>query len=143
MIRRIAVLVAVAALAACGHSTAQSASAPSGSGLVGYVDQAAIDATPKVKAATDEFLKFKQSEDQSAAAKLKSAKSNADRDAVLRDYRKTLDDKQNTTLKPVVDATRDAISQVAKEKGLILVVDKGNIIFGGTDITSDVTAKLK
>ncbi|HZO93829.1 MAG TPA: hypothetical protein VFB22_08650 [Candidatus Baltobacteraceae bacterium] len=37
MIRRIAVLVAVAALAACGHSTAQSASAPSGSGLVGYV----------------------------------------------------------------------------------------------------------
>ncbi len=110
---------------------------------VGYVDQAAIDQTPKVKAATEEFLKFKQTQDQAAAAKLKSAKTDADRDAVLRDYRKTLDDKQNATLKPVVDATRDAISQVAKSRGLILVVDNGNIIFGGTDITSDVTAKLK
>jgi outer membrane protein len=110
---------------------------------VGYVDQAAIDLTPKVKAATDEFVKFKNDQDKVAADKLKSAKTVADRDAILKDYRKTLDDKQNQTLKPMVDSTRNAISDVAKSKGLILVVDKGNIVFGGTDITKDVTEKLK
>ena len=110
---------------------------------VGYVDQAAIDQTPKVKAATDEFAKFKNDQDKIAADKLKTAKTVADRDTILKDYRKTLDDKQNQTLKPIVDSTRSAISDIAKSKGLILVVDKGNIVFGGTDITKDVTEKLK
>ena len=43
----------------------------------------------------------------------------------------------------MIDSTRAAIADVAKGKGLILVVDRGNIVFGGTDITTDVTAKLK
>ncbi len=111
--------------------------------LVGYVDQQAVDATPKVKAATDDFVKFKTDQDKSAADKLKAAKTNADRDAILKDYRKTLDDKQNAALKPMVDQTRSAISDIAKAKGLILVVDKGDVIYGGTDITTDVTSKLK
>jgi outer membrane protein len=110
---------------------------------VGYVDQQAIDQTPKVKAATDAFLKFKSDEDKTAGDKLKGAKNDADRDAILKDYRKTLDDKQNQTLKPMVDQTRGAISDVAMAKGLVLVVDRGDIIYGGTDITADVTAKLK
>ncbi|GAC1577018.1 MAG: hypothetical protein NVS3B7_10170 [Candidatus Elarobacter sp.] len=110
---------------------------------VGYVDQQAIDATPKVKAATDEFIKFKTDREKAAGDKLKSAKTDADRDAILKDYRKTLDEKQNATLKPMIDTTRSAIGDVAKAKGLILVVDRGNIVYGGTDITSDVTAKLK
>lgn len=110
---------------------------------VGFVDQQAIDQTPKVKAATDDFMKFKSDQDTATRDKLKTAKSDADRDAILKDYRKTLDDKQTATLKPAVDATRDAISAVAKSKGLALVVDRGNIIYGGTDITTDVTAKLK
>jgi outer membrane protein len=110
---------------------------------VGYVDQQAIDQVPKVKTVTDEFLKFKTDEDKTTADKLKTAKTDADRDTILKDYRKTLDEKQNQTLKPMVDQTRGAISDVAKSKGLVLVVDRGDIIYGGTDITADVTAKLK
>jgi outer membrane protein len=110
---------------------------------VGFVDQQAIDQTPKVKAATDDFIKFKADQDKIFGQKLKDAKTNDARDAVLKDYRKTLDDRQTSTLKPVVDETRGAIGDVAKSKGLVLVIDRGNIVFGGTDITSDVTAKLK
>lgn len=110
---------------------------------VGYVDQQAVDATPKVKAATDDFAKFKAAQDKTTGDKLKGAKSDADRDAILKDYRKTLDDKQNAALKPMVDQTRGAIADVAKAKNLVLVVDKGDIIYGGTDITTDVTSKLK
>jgi outer membrane protein len=114
-----------------------------GPSSVGYVDQTAIDATPRVKAASDEFAKFRQDQDKAAADKLRGAKSDADRDAIFKDYRKALDDKQNQVLKPVVDQTRGIIGDVAKSKGLILVIDKGNVVFGGTDITKDVTDKLK
>jgi outer membrane protein len=110
---------------------------------VGYVDQTKIDALPSIKAATDDFAKFKQAQDQAAAAKFKAAKTQADRDAVLKNYQKTLIDKQNSTLKPLVDKTKDAMAGVAQSKGLVLVVDRGNIIYGGTDITADVTSKLK
>ena len=110
---------------------------------VGYVDQSAIDTTPKVKAATDEFLKFKAQQDKTTGDKLRGAKTDADRDAILKDYRKTLDDKQQSTLKPMVDQTRGAISDVAKSKNLVLVIDRQDIIYGGTDITADVTSKLK
>ena len=110
---------------------------------VGYVDQSAIDATPKVKSAADDFLKFKQQQDKTTGDKLRAAKTDTDRDAILKDYRKTLDDKQQQSLKPMVEQTRSAISDVAKSKNLVLVIDRADIIYGGTDITSDVTAKLK
>jgi len=110
---------------------------------VGYVDQAAIDQIPKIKAATEDFLKFKADQDKIINDKMKTAKTDAERDALVKDYRKTLDDRQNATLKPLVDQTRSAIGDIAKAKGLILVIDKGNIVFGGTDVTKDVTDKLK
>lgn len=110
---------------------------------VGYVDQQQIDAVPSIKAASDEFGKFKATQDQAAAAKFKNAKTQADRDAIMKDYQKTLADKQNQTLKPLVDKTRDAMSNVASKRGLILVIDRASVIYGGTDITADVTSALK
>ena len=110
---------------------------------VGYVDQSQIDGLPKIKSATDEFAKFKADQDKATQAKLKSAKTDADRNAILKDYQKTLTDKQATVIKPVVDKTRDAMSDVARKRGLALVVDRGNIIYGGTDITADVATALK
>jgi outer membrane protein len=110
---------------------------------VGYVDQQQLDALPKIKSATDDFTKFKADQDKQTAQKLKGAKNDADRNAILKDYQKTLGDRQTQTLKPIADQTRNAMSSVAKKRGLILVVDRGNIIYGGTDITADVTSALK
>jgi outer membrane protein len=110
---------------------------------VGYVDQRAIDSLAKVKAAQDDFTKFKTDQEKAAQDKLKSAKTDADRQAILADYRKTLDAKSDQLIKPVVDQTRGVIGDVAKKKGLVLVIDRNNIIYGGQDITSDVTAALK
>jgi Skp family chaperone for outer membrane proteins len=110
---------------------------------VGYVDQAQIDAVPALKAANDDFAKFQAAEQQAAQAKLKAAKSDADRQAVLRDYQAALGDKQKQEIAPLVDKTRDTIAEVAKKRGLLLVIDRSNLIYGGTDITSDVTSALK
>jgi outer membrane protein len=110
---------------------------------VGYVDQTQIDALPSIKSVSDDFQKFKAQQDQAAAAKFKTAKTPAERDAIMKDYQKTLGDKQTAMLKPLVDKTRDAMTSVAQKKGLVLVVDRSNIIYGGTDITADVTSALK
>ena len=110
---------------------------------VGYVDQNQVDTLPAVKSATDDFAKFKATQDQATSVKFKAAKTQADRDAIMKDYQKTLTDKQNATLKPLVDKTKDAMASVAQSKGLVLVVDRSNIIYGGMDITADVTSKLK
>jgi Skp family chaperone for outer membrane proteins len=110
---------------------------------VGYVDQAAIDATPKIKSANDEFAKFQADQQQQAQGKLKAAKTDADRQQVFKDLQKTLLDKKKQSLDPLIDQTRSVIADVAKKKGLVLVIDRSNLIYGGTDITSDVTAALK
>jgi outer membrane protein len=110
---------------------------------VGFVDQRAIDELAKVKAAQDDFAKYKSDQDKATQVKLKSAKTEADRQAIFTDYKKALDAKSEQVIKPVVDQTRGVIGDVAKKKGLMLVIDRNNIIYGGQDITSDVTAAFK
>jgi len=110
---------------------------------VGYVDQTQIDAIPKIKAANDDFQKFQADQQQQAQTKMKSAKSDADRQQILKDYQAALADRQKQAIQPLVDQTRNIISQVAKQKGLLLVIDRTNLIYGGTDITNDVTSNFK
>ncbi|MFY9779463.1 MAG: OmpH family outer membrane protein [Candidatus Baltobacteraceae bacterium] len=110
---------------------------------VGFVDQAQIDQVPKIKSANDDFTKFQAEQQQQAEQKLRTAKSDLERQQILKDYQQALADKQKQTIAPLVDRTRDAIADVAKKKGLLLVIDRSNLIFGGTDITSDVTSELK
>lgn len=110
---------------------------------VGFVDQAQIDQVPKLKSANDDFQKFQASQQQAAQVKIKGAKTDADRQAVLKDYQAALADKNKQEIAPLVDKTRDAIADVAKKKRLLLVIDRSNLIYGGTDITSDVTNALK
>ena len=74
---------------------------------------------------------------------MKGAKSVADKQAVLKDYQAQIDAKQKQEIAPLVDQTRNAISDVAKKRGLVLVIDRSNLIYGGTDITNDVTSELK
>ena len=110
---------------------------------VGFVDQTQIDAVPKLKSANDDFAKFQAEQQQQAQGKLRGAKTDADRQAVLKSYQATLGDKQKQEIQPLVDRTRDVIADVARKKGLLLVIDRSNLIYGGTDITADVTSALK
>jgi Skp family chaperone for outer membrane proteins len=110
---------------------------------VGFVDQSQIDNVPSLKAANDDFQKFRADQEQQAQAKIKGARTDADREQILKDYQAALAAKQKQEIEPLVDRTRNAIADVAKKKGLLLVIDRTNLIYGGTDITSDVTNELK
>jgi len=109
---------------------------------VGFVDQTALDSLPKVKQANQDFATFATGQRKVFQQKFAQAKSNTDKQQVAQDYNKTLADKQDELLKPLVDQTRSVTSDVAKKKGLILVIDRADVIYGGTDITKDVQDAL-
>ncbi len=110
---------------------------------VGYVDQQAVDAVPKLKSANDDFTKFQDDQRTQAQAKLKAAKTDDDRRKILTDLQKTIGDHKTAVIDPLVDQTRGVIGDIAKKHNLLLVIDRSNLVYGGTDITADVTAALK
>ena len=111
---------------------------------IGFVDQNQIDQVPKIKQANDDFMKYAADQRQNAMKQMQSAKNNPQQQQqIFQTYQKALSSQQDKTLKPLVDQTRTAMAKVAKQKDLILVVDRTDVIYGGTDITSDVQNALK
>ena len=111
---------------------------------IGYVDQSQIDQLPKIKNANDAFTKWANDQRTQALKQMQAAgKDQKKQQQIFQDYQKTLTDQQQKQLKPLVDQTRDAMAKVASQKHLILVLDRGDVIYGGTDITSDVQNALK
>lgn len=119
------------------------ASAPTQSSI-GFVDQTQIDNVPKIKNANDDFNKWANDQRTQALKQMQGAKNDQKKQQqIFQDYQKTLTAQQEKVLKPLVDQTRDAMAKVAAQKHLILVVDRSDVIYGGTDITSDVQNALK
>jgi outer membrane protein len=119
------------------------AAAPAASSI-GFVDQTQIDQVPKIKNANDDFSKWASDQRTQALAQMRSANKNPQKQQqIFQDYQKTLTAQQEKMLKPLVDQTRDAMAKVAAQKHLILVVDRTDVIYGGTDITKDVQDALK
>ena len=50
--------------------------------------------------------------------------------------------KQQELITPVLDKVEAAIKAVADAKGLSVVMDKGNVVYGGVDITDEVGKKF-
>jgi len=104
---------------------------------VGFVDQAQLDALPKVKKANDDYLQYRQNLQSQLNAQLAGKQGDA-RNAVVNSFNQQLNDEQKKVLQPIVDATTKSISDVAKQKSLLLVIDATNRVYGGTDVTADV-----
>jgi outer membrane protein len=109
---------------------------------IGYVDQSVLDGVPKVQTANSTMQQFETTQRQIYAAKIAQARNSGEKQQLLVEYNKMVSDKQDQLLKPLVDQTRAATADVARKKNLLLVIDKGDVISGGTDITADVQNEL-
>lgn len=110
---------------------------------IGYVDRSQIDALPKMKAASDAFVQFQNNLRQTLTSQV-TPKTPADqRQKLLAQYQSQMTDERTKVLQPLVDQTDKAISSVAKSKGLLLVVNLENRVYGGTDVTADVVKALQ
>jgi outer membrane protein len=109
---------------------------------IGYVDQNVLDGVPKVQTANSAMNQFETTQREVYSARIAQARSDSEKQQILQQFNKTVSDKQDQLLKPLVDQTRSATADVARKKNLMLVVDKADVIYGGTDITADVQNAL-
>jgi outer membrane protein len=110
---------------------------------IGFVDRTQIDALPKMKAASDQFVQF-QNQLRSQLSSQINAKTPPDqRQKIIASYQQQLQDEKNKVLQPLVDQTDKAIASVAKSKSLWLVVNSESRVYGGTDVTADVVKALQ
>jgi outer membrane protein len=109
---------------------------------IGFVDQTVLDGVPKVQTANSTMQQFETTQRQVYSARIAQARNASEKQQLLAEFNKTISDRQDQLLKPLVDQTRTATSQVARKKNLLLVVDKADVIYGGTDITPDVQNAL-
>lgn len=109
---------------------------------IGYVDQTVLDAVPKVQTANSTMQQFETTQRQVYSARMAQAHSPSEKQQLLTEFNKAVTDKQDQLLKPLVDQTRTTTAAVARKKNLLLVLDKADVIYGGTDITTDVQNAL-
>jgi Skp family chaperone for outer membrane proteins len=109
---------------------------------VGFFDHARIDKIPTMKSVMDGFTSYRTDEQQRAESAMRKAKTVLARQMLLKEYQKRLTDKQKDMIDPLLDRTRRAVADVAKKKKLILVIDRGDVMYGGADITGDVVREL-
>jgi outer membrane protein len=126
-------------------SSGQAISAPAATpppSEIGFVDQSVLDGLPKVKSANDEMNQFASTERAIYAPKIAQARTDADKQQIYQQFNTLLSDKQEQLLKPLVDQTKTATADVARRKNILLVIDRADVIYGGTDITTDVQNEL-
>lgn len=126
-----------------GPSAPVPPSSTPGSSPVGYVDQRTVDAVPSVKAANDQYLAFEKQTQAQTRAALAKAKDQAAKDALVAQAQRADEAQQHSLIDPVVERTRKAMSDIAARRKLVLIIDKAALIYGGTDVTSDVQSALK
>lgn len=68
--------------------------------------------------------------------------SDADKEKLFADMQQQFNQKRTAIEKDMDDQVTGAVKSVASKKGLSLVVDKSAVIYGGTDITKEVTDAL-
>lgn len=117
----------------------QASPAPS---AIGYVDQSALANSNEVKTASTQLQQFQTAQQPIYAKRFKDANNDVAKQQVMADYNKAIQDEQNKLLKPLIDQTKSATASVARSKNLLLVVDRADVVFGGTDITQDVQNAL-
>ena len=112
--------------------------------VVGYLSQEKLYNTTKMRKAQEDLYKIFSDMQKNLEKEAKELYGdNAPPTSFLTDYQKKLDDKKKEIIKPVEDNINKVAGEVAKEKGLIIVLDDVNVLYGGSDITDDVITKLE
>lgn len=109
---------------------------------IGYVDmQRALDSHPRRSAserALQEFFQAKQREFQQRAKSLNAAQ----RQELDRQLQQQFVQKREELLGGLDKDIRSAVEQVAKDRGVTVVLDRTVVLYGGIDLTDAVVARL-
>ena len=92
------------------------------------------DANTKIQLAVEEA---KQEFESKSAGMSEEEKAN-----LYQQTQEKLAQKQQALIEPIQKKVESEVKSVAESKGLQVVIDKGAVVYGGTDITQDIIRKM-
>ena len=130
------------AMVLCLGLTGVAAAAPADNFPVGIVDFMFLINNHPDTAAANAALKAEQDQIRKEFETNAAGMNDKDKLALDRQLGQQMEKKRQELLKPIVDGINAAMTAVAAEKGLAMVVHKNSVALGGQDITAAVLAKL-
>jgi outer membrane protein len=127
------------ALSQSGKSYAAGSSNNSNIGVVNH--QMLVSQLPEMAKAQEDMQAAIEAAKKEFDAKTASM-NEQDKQAYYGKVQQELSLKQQQLVSPVFEKVDAAIKAVADAKGLSVVMDKANVVYGGQDITDEVTKKL-
>lgn len=109
---------------------------------IGVIDKAAVMKMGIFQKANQKTMAAINALETSYAAKLKGLGEKEQRE-LYNQFQIEASIIRNKELKQPMDTTQAAIAQIAKEKGLTVILDKSIVISGCTDITEDVKDRIR
>lgn len=127
------------ALSQSGSSSAAAASNSSNIGVVNY--EMLVSQHPDT-AKVQETMQAEQEQAKSDFESKSASMNEKEQQAYYNQIKQRLSLKQQELIDPVLKKVDATIKTVADAKGLSVVMDKSNVVYGGQDITDDVGKKL-
>lgn len=111
-------------------------------GPVGYLDFPYLINQHPDTAAANAALKTEQEAAKQEFDSKSAGLSDADKQNLARQLDQRIEQKRQELLRPIAAKVTAAANEVAKAKGLSIVIGKNEVVCGGVDITTDVLKKI-
>jgi outer membrane protein len=109
---------------------------------IGYVNSnALLAAHPKMQKAQLDMSAAAQKAEESFKSR-SAGKTDQEKQQIATELQKEMDQKEKSTMQPILSDIMKAIQQVRQEKGLDIILEQGAVVDGGVDVTSAVAQKL-
>lgn len=109
---------------------------------IGYVNSnALLAAHPKMQKAQLDMRAATQKAEESFKSR-SAGKTDQEKQQIATELQKEMDQKEKSTMQPILSDIMKAIQQVRQEKGLDIILEQGAVVDGGVDVTSAVAQKL-
>lgn len=109
---------------------------------IGYVNSnALLAAHPKMQKAQLDMRAAAQKAEESFKSR-SAGKTDQEKQQIVTELQKEMDQKEKSTMQPILSDIMKAIQQVRQEKGLDIILEQGAVVDGGVDVTSAVAQKL-
>lgn len=134
----VAVLFLLGVISIIGFNTNTTYAAAGVPSTIGVVNYQLLVAQHPDTAVAQQTMQAAVAQTQSDFDAKSANMSDQDKQALYQQLQQGLQQKNQELLRPINDKIMAAVKSVAEAKGLTVIVEKGNVVYGGQDITADV-----
>ncbi len=134
-------VLGIVGIAVSQYGTTQAMAAPNPS-KVGVVNQQQLVSQHPDLAKANEVMQAEIEKAKTDYAEKSASMNEQAKQEYQMQINQRLSLKEKELITPVLEKVDAAIKQVAEAKGLSVVLDKGNVVYGGQDITDEVIKKF-